>query len=109
MTLGDGLPDIPVYSGTETFLPANEFKPPPEKPGLHETPYKRFSNCSIVVRDGDGDKIQKNEIKLWVYCKLVYADFMDVRREVGMCWRWTNIGLGMAWRSDTTPAYNKKS
>ena len=45
----------------------------------------------------------------WFYCDLIYDDFMGETHHRGWCWRWADAGMGLAWRPDETPAYNRKT
>jgi hypothetical protein len=109
MTYGGALPEKPIYTGADTFLPNYVIEPPPPKPAIPTTPRMHLTDCSVVVPDDAGDKIKSGEICLWFYCNLVYDDFMDTRRSKAVCWRWRYVGAGMAWRPDDTPAYNTKT
>jgi hypothetical protein len=101
---GTDLPPTPQYTASDTFLPNLIFEP-----DLKATPRKRLADCSVEIREGDGDKIGKGQLGLWFYCCLIYDDFMQTRHEALFCWRWTNIGGGLDWRPDSTPAYNRKT
>lgn len=109
MSYGDRLPEEPIYPASDGFLPDTSFEPPPPKPAPHSTPLRRLSNCSVVVPTGVIDLLKSKEMGLWFYCCLVYEDFIGDRREVARCWRWQYVGMGLDWRPDTTPAYNRKT
>jgi hypothetical protein len=104
MTCGSKLPDTPNYTEVDTFLPNIFFEADPEI-----TPRKTFFECSVIIHDGDADRVYKGEIGLWFYCCLTYDDFMQTRRTVAFCWQWTRPGIKQAWRPDGTPAYNQKT
>jgi hypothetical protein len=61
----------------------------------------------MPLRLGDWSLISRGELPLWFYCSL--DDFMETRHEAAFCWQWQNIGRGMDWRPDETPAYNRKT
>jgi hypothetical protein len=50
------------------------------------------------VEHGDWSLICSGRKEVWFYCVLSYDDFMQTRRDAGFCWKWQNIGNGMAWR-----------
>lgn len=105
MTCGENLPSEPHYSGVDDFSPSTIIEPDPSV-----TPQKRLSDCSVVIQPGDSERVSDGTRGLWFYCSLLYDDFMGARRETAFCWKWTHVGdEKMVWRSDSTPAYNKKS
>lgn len=104
MTCGQELPSEPHYSTSDSFALNHIFEP-----DRGATPRKNLSDCSVIIPEGDGDRIYKGTLGLWFYCCLVYDDFMQTSHEAAFCWKWTNIGGGLAWRADGTPTYNRKT
>lgn len=104
MTCGESLPPVPSYTNTDPFRIDLIFND-----DAQITPRKSIQDCRVEIRAGDPDLIVRGELNLWLYCQLTYDDFMDARHTAGFCWKWTNTGIGMAWRPDNTPAYNKKT
>lgn len=100
------LPTEPTYSTAETFLPNLIFEP-----DLKITPRKNFANCiaNISLEERTALSGFNSKIPLWFYCCVVYDDFMQNRHEAGFCWKWSHLGMGMGWRADPTPAYNRKT
>lgn len=97
------LPKIPWYGFSETFLPNTMFDPDPQ------TTPKKFLTEPKQLEMGEWGLICGGHIPFWFYCKLEYLDFMQSTHEAAFCWRWQNIGGGMAWKPDATPAYNRKT
>jgi len=46
---------------------------------------------------------------LWFYCAILYDDFMGENHSHGFCWRWAYTDMGVDWRADAAPAYNRKT
>lgn len=109
MIIGDELPPEPRYSSNDMFAMDASLDPTHSNQSSPITREKRLTNCVVVLREGEHDKIHSDTTNVWLYCSLVYRDFMDERREVGLCWRLTRYGYDREWRPDTTPAYNRKT
>jgi hypothetical protein len=102
-TVGDRLPDDPVYPFVKTF-PTNDILDPAKE--AVEVSLRQFEYETIPDLY---DRLRALDISLWFYCKLVYLDFMDTRREVGFCWKqFETIGMGIL-RPDAAPTYNRKT
>ena len=103
-TVGNGLPESPIYQFSKPFLPNDIIEPDPKI--THQMSTAEFE---FEVSRESIDRVTRNEMNLWVYCKLIYLDFMQNRHEAGFCWlRHESIGTGYL-RSDATPAYNRKT
>lgn len=102
-TIGDKLPEKLILQFTETFLPNIIFEPDPKA-----EPRKSLQFV-MPLRAGECPLICGGKLPLWFYCVFGYDDFMGTRHDARFCWRWQNIGLGMGWRVDDTPAYNRKT
>jgi hypothetical protein len=63
---------------------------------------------AMPLEPGQWKEILKGNY-LWFYCALRYEDFMGDVHSLGFCWRWAYVGMGVDWRGDDTPAYNRKS
>jgi hypothetical protein len=104
-TIGDTLPDIPVYTFTKPF-PIGLIL---QENGAGQSPQININDFEIPLADGDEGRMRNRQVKFWFYYSIAYLDFMDVRHEVGFCWRW-NGGFGVnTFRVDDTPAYNRKT
>lgn len=69
---------------------------------------EKFLSGSFRIDSGIWSKVCGGGLSVWFFCELVYYDFMqDHERAAAFCWRWQNIGMGMGWRDDDTPAYNR--
>jgi len=101
-SLGDRLPDKPVYSGVSEFRNDVFFDP-------DKIMSKNLPDCTIQIPTGDGYAVDRGTKNLWFYCCFIYQDFMETSHEARFCWRRTNVGASMAWRPDATPAYNRKT
>jgi hypothetical protein len=103
-TVGDKLPDVPTYTFTKPFKIDTIFEPDPK------TPFQLWINdFEITLAVGDTDRIMRKQVKLWLYCCVVYLDFMQTRHEAGLCWvRYETFGGG-GFLADPTPAYNRKT
>jgi hypothetical protein len=103
-TFDSELPRIPSYTYTKAF-PTNAIL----EVGLNE---QGEININDFVFEGDPvffDAVRNGTSGLWFYCLLRYLDFMDVRHEVGFCWkRYQTVGSG-GFTRDANPAYNRKT
>ena len=98
------LPKLPLYDDI-VFFEVNETYEPNTK-----VPYRVFvPEGRGDLKDGQWSEICQGKLGVAFYCLLAYLDFMGTRREVGFCWRWDKVGMGMGWVSDGTPAYNRKT
>lgn len=100
-TLGKTLPEIPAYPLKKPF-PVN---------AVLTDQQLEFSllDMSFEVPADTYDALRNNTVNLWLYCNLVYLDFMQNRHEAGFCWeRYETIGMGRL-RPDPTQAYNRKT
>ncbi len=96
------LPKEPEYDFTETF-PFNDIFD--ADPKIENRKFLAETN-EIEVEYGAASA--QGSVPIWFYCELSYLDFMqDDPREAAFCWRWQNVGMGMGWRPDDTPAYNR--
>lgn len=102
-TVGGELPGEPSYLAAETFLPNLIFEPDPKL-----SSQKRLE-FDIPLKPGEWSLICGDKLNFWFYCIFTYEDFMQTRHGARFCWRWRNIGMGMGWRIDDTPAYNQKT
>ncbi len=99
--VGNKLPEIPVYNFTEAFSVDAVIESEPF--------HKRLGESEFDVAPGTLAGVQAGSVRLWFYCNLIYLDFMQTRREAGFCWeRWQKTGAS-SFRTDPTPAYNRKS
>jgi len=98
---GDELPATPVYSFTKDFSVSVVLEAEPLLKVLREIDFE--------VPPDLFDKLRASSAKLWIYCNLIYLDFMQKRHEAAFCWeRFQRPGSGV-FRDDPTPAYNKKT
>jgi hypothetical protein len=74
-----------------------------------EDALKKHLHEHVVINSEDWPIICSGKKDVWFYCVFAYEDFMEVKRQVSFCWRWQNVGIGMAWRPDETAAYNCKT
>ncbi|MGO8912029.1 MAG: hypothetical protein ACLQDM_22250 [Bradyrhizobium sp.] len=104
LTIGDRLPKEPIYLHKKSFPPNVIMEPNPAvvfEAILHQYDFDAPPDLY--------DRLRTRSTNLWFYCKLVYLDFMDIRREAGFCWKqYETSGMG-ALRPDATPAYNRKT
>ncbi|UGY28167.1 hypothetical protein HU675_0016180 [Bradyrhizobium septentrionale] len=101
--IGTPLPAEPVYTFTEAFIPNLIFEP-----DRKITPRKRL-NGDVDIDSSQWPLICQGQIDVWFYCALAYDDFMQTRHETAFCWRWQNVGMGMAWREFEVPTYTRKT
>jgi hypothetical protein len=102
-SVGDKLPRRPVYKFNKAFDLDVILKAEDGRVGLFITTF------DMEIALGDTERIETKQTKLWLYCCLVYEDFMRTRREIGFCWRrYENPGAG-GFILDATPAYNRKT
>ena len=104
-TVGDKLPTVPVYPLSKSFdmdvvLEADQ------PATIVEMNVGQFE---MRLASGDTDKIVNNQTTLWVYCCLVYEDFMRTKHEEGFCWKRRESVGGRTFTPDATPAYNRKT
>lgn len=97
------LPAEPRYRCTEPFLINLIFEP-----DIKVTP-RKFLSDQHPINMGEWSLICSGNLPVWFYCEFEYLDFMQVRHEAAFCWKWQNVGNGMGWRPDNTPAYNRKT
>jgi hypothetical protein len=103
-TTGDSLPDVPSYPLTKAFNVGAIFKP--EETDYY---YLRVDEFDFVVSADLFDQMRQQKTRLWIYCCLVYLDFMQNPHEVCFCWeRYQTVGTG-GFKKDPTPAYNRKT
>jgi hypothetical protein len=103
-TVGDSLPDIPVYNFSKSFGIDVIFEPD------SETRFQLYAtDFAMNIAPGDTGRIMGNQIKLWLYCCVVYLDFMQTRHEVGFCWKRLETFGGGRLLVDATSAYNCKT
>ncbi|WLB64659.1 hypothetical protein QIH96_05285 [Bradyrhizobium japonicum] len=100
--IGNELPPEPNYRFIDAFNANFILEPDPKT-----TPRKRLT-LAMPLEPGQWPEILKGNY-LWFYCSLHYDDFMGTRHSHGFCWRWANVGMGLAWRVDDTPAYNRRT
>jgi hypothetical protein len=98
-TVGAVLPDTPSYRFADRF---------PHNSILEAEPIILSLSGKQILEAGQRSKILAGNY-LWFYCALLYDDFMGERHMHGFCWRWTNTGMGLAWRVDRSAAYNRKT
>ncbi len=101
-TIGEKLPEEPIYLETEIFPPNLIIEPDPNG-GLSKS-----LNFAMPLRPGEWSLICGGKRSLWFYCNFYYDDFMGARHGTRFCWRWQNVGVGMGWHVDETPTYNHK-
>ena len=101
-TVGDVLPDSPTYEFLDKF--PLDLVIEPDAPA----PTRQFLTFEYLLKPGQWEKICKGNY-LWFYCDLIYDDFMEESHHRAYCWRWAYVGMGVAWRPDSTPAYNRKT
>jgi hypothetical protein len=100
-TVGDQLPETPIYAFSKAFSVDTILEADPLSKDLREFEFDVMPNLF--------DGLRTSSTRLWFYCNLVYLDFMQRRHEAGFCWeRWQTPGAG-GFRTDPTPAYNKKT
>jgi hypothetical protein len=103
-TVGDRLPDVPVYTFTKSF-PTNLIF----EPGPNTTEHLHISEFELEFAPGVPEKARINAVGLWFYCSVAYLDFMQNRHEVGFCWRRWDVTTSAWFREDATPAYSQKT
>jgi hypothetical protein len=103
-TIGDQLPKIPRYTYTKQFLPNYIFEPDPRA-----TPRMSIDQFTIDMSLADQGLLVSDQMQLWIYCCLVWDDFMGTRHESGFCWLWTGSAGKGAFRVDQSAAYNHKT
>jgi hypothetical protein len=101
-TVGADLPPQPSYGYTDKFT-INFIL----KPAAGMDTQKRLT-FGVPLEAGQWSNILKGNY-LWFYCALLYDDSMGEPHSHGFCWRWANVGMGLDWRIDDTPAYNRKT
>lgn len=100
-TVGNQLPETPIYAFSKAFSVDAILEADPLSKNLLEFEF----DVAPDIFDG----LRTSSTRLWFYCNLVYLDFMQSRHEAGFCWeRWQSPGKG-GFRTDQTPAYNKKT
>lgn len=100
--IGDELPLEPNYRFIDSFNTNFILEPDPKT-----TPRKRLT-LAMPLEPGQWPEILKGNY-LWFYCSLHYEDFMGAKHSHGFCWQWANLGMGLGWRVDDTPAYNRRT
>ena len=103
-TVGERLPDEPIYTFTKQFRIGLIFDPDPKiTPQLHVNEFV----CEQPV--GFHKSIRDDNQRLWFYCSLSYLDFMQNRHEAGFCWRrYEAAGTG-DFIEDDKASYNRKT
>jgi len=99
--IGDKLPNEPSYQYLDPFELNSILKP-------SQSAFVKRLTCAYVLTPGQWAEISGGN-RLWFYCCLLYDDFVGDGRSHGFCWRWCNTGMGMGWRAEAQPAYNRKS
>jgi hypothetical protein len=99
--VGEELPKTPSYQYLERFLPGTIIDTPPKLT-------RQTLTLRCQLSSGQWAKICGGN-SFWFYCLLRYEDFMEEERSVGFCWRWSNTGMGLAWKAEKIPAYNRKT
>jgi hypothetical protein len=103
-TIGNKLPDMPIYTFSKPFGVGFIFEPEPKV-----TPALNINEAVIEDAPGFYDRVRDGTSGLWFYCSFAYLDFMQNRHEVGFCWkRYETFGKG-GFIADATPAYNQKT
>lgn len=97
--VGEVLPEKPIYRYIGKF-PPNFI--------LNAEPRRQRLDLGFPLETGQRAKILGGNY-LWFFCTLIYDDFMGERHAHGFCWRWANIGMGLAWRVVDRAAYNQKT
>ena len=100
-TVGDQLPEEPIYVFSKPFSIDCLIETDPFSKLLRE--------YTFDVAPGVYSELRIPTTKLWFYCKLVYLDFMQMRHEVGFCWRRLEGFGGSTFVRDETPAYNYRA
>ncbi len=97
------LPEIPQYTFVETYLFNDILDADPKIEN------RKFLSESKEIENGIWSQICAGSLPVWFYCKLEYLYFMQDRdpREAAFCWRWQNVGMGMGWKPEDNPAYNR--
>jgi hypothetical protein len=101
-TFGDKLPEKPSYQFSDKFSTNAILPPGPD----NEITRKLWGG--LKLEPGQRAQILKGNC-LWFYCAVLYDDFMDEPRSREFCWRWSSSGMGLEWRIDDAPAYNRKT
>jgi hypothetical protein len=105
--VSDKLPDIPEYRLSKLFDLKATIS---EVEGITLLYVREFD---MELTEGDTERITDRspaaQVKLWLYCHLVYEDFMDERRSIGFCWKRLDQFGGGRFVADATPAYNRKT
>jgi hypothetical protein len=100
-TIGDVLPEVPIYPLVSSFSVNFAIE--------SESISKSLTSFEFDCPPDTYEKLRESSTKMCFYCNLIYMDFMQNRHEACFCWeRWQTFGAG-GFRSDPTPAYNKKT
>lgn len=107
-TIGEKLPDEPSYQYLDRF-PLNSILVPRSilTPDKQFDFSQRLSGCYVLKVDQWSEISSGN--RLWFFCCLLYDDFMGESHSHGFCWIWSNTGMGMGWRDERHPAYNRRT
>ncbi|HZE52534.1 MAG TPA: hypothetical protein VE111_04565 [Bradyrhizobium sp.] len=99
---GNSLPDIPMYQFTELINVEKIL-------GHHSGGDIRTERFEFEVSADLFDQLRAKTGKLWLFCCLVYTDFLQNTHETCFCWeRWQTPGAG-GFNIDTTESYNRKT
>lgn len=103
-TIGGELPPTPIYRRIKAFEVGDIFEP---NPTVDREIY--LPDAEIEIPETGYNQIQSGTINVWFYCRLLYLDFMETERTIGLCWKRFEHTGGGGFRADTTPAYNAKT
>lgn len=103
----DKLPNTPEYKLSKSF-------------DLKTTLNEAEGTIALYVREfdmglsqGDTEKITNRDptlqVRLHLYCRLTYEDFMYERRTIRFCWKYFDLFAGGKFIADATPAYNQRT
>jgi hypothetical protein len=103
-TFGEILAGVPTYTCKKILSTNTIFKP--ETENSYEVSMREFE---FDVPADAYDRIRSQSAEMWVYCNLIYLDFMQNRHESAFCWRrYQGIGPGR-FIAESKPAYNRKT
>ena len=105
--VSDRLPNVPEYRLSKSFELKTTLNDTDGAIALH------LREFDMGVSQGDTEKITNrdpaSQVRLRLYCRLTYEDFMYERRTIGFCWKYLDLFAGGKFIADATPAYNQRT
>lgn len=97
----DKLLEQPVYIRSILFENETIIRPEPE-----EEPFQAQVHFGIDLGDAEVQSLHDGMAELWLYCAIMYRDFLNQPHEARCCWRWAQRSRGegvYSFRADGSP------